>query len=134
MARPIKDTSAEPLDQNLLLRVTQTQKHKLLPEYAAASGMTESDYARNRLFNAAPRERIATPERAELIKALGQLGFIRSDMIHVRADINQILKDRWAYKFVNPEQVEASLTALAKAIADVEAIADKVFNNLDNEH
>lgn len=120
MARPIKDASAEPLDEQLLLRVTKTQKHKLLPEYAATSGMSEADFARNRLFDIPPRQKKATPDRAALIKALGQLGFIRSD-------INQLLKDRWAYKFVAPEQVD-------KVFKAIEAIADHIHNDLEHDH
>ncbi|KAA9340350.1 hypothetical protein, partial [Larkinella humicola] len=64
MARPLKDDSAEPLDQPYLVRLTKTQRQKKLPELAASHGMTESDFIRYRVFNARPRQKKATPEVA----------------------------------------------------------------------
>ena len=132
MARPKKDPATSQ-GYRLNARLSDEQGRQL-EQNAAEAGMTVSDYVRALAVQAPPRKRIATPERAELIKALAQLGFLRSDMSHVRADINQMLKDRFAHKYMRPEQVEASLAALEKAIAAVEAISDKVFNSLENEH
>jgi hypothetical protein len=131
MARPTKDP-ANPLTFRVNLRMTDAEGQQLADD-AAAAGLTVSDHLRGLAVQAQPRRMKATPDRAALIEALGPLGFIRSDMIHVRADINQLLKDRWAYKFVSPERVDAALAKLETAISRVEAIADHVFNQLEND-
>lgn len=115
MARPLKEKSDEALEQKLWIRLTKSQK-QTLSEHAELSGMTESDYIRFKIFGDPPRQPKATPERAAFIKALGMLGFIRSD-------INQILKDRFAHQFVNPDRAE-------KAFSDIREIADALHDLL----
>jgi hypothetical protein len=132
MARPKKDP-AEQLTFRVNSRMTEIEGEKLEAD-AAAAGLTVSDYLRGLAVQAQPRQPKATPERAALILSLGPLGFIRSDISHARADINQMLKDRWAYKYIEPERVETVLAKMEAAIVAIEAIADKVHNNLDNEH
>lgn len=104
MARPTKDP-ADALTYRLNARMTDAEGQQLEQD-AAAAGLTVSDYVAQKLaLRAKPRQIKATPERAAWIKALGTLG-------HIRADLNQVLKDRWAYKFVTPERVEGIFAAL----------------------
>ena len=117
MARPVKPP-AEQLTERAIFRVTESEARQL-EQAAADSGQTVSDFVRGLVLKAKPRRTKATPERAALIVALGTLGFIRSD-------INQVLKDRWAYKFVEPERVES-------IFARIEAIADHIHNSLEND-
>ena len=118
MARPTKNP-ADALTYRLNARMTDAEGQQLEAD-AAEAGKTVSDYVAGKLaVRSQPRRMKATPERAALIKALGPLGAIR-------ADINQLLKDRWAYKFVNPEQVER----VFKAIEDM---ADHILNDLEND-
>lgn len=117
MARPIKDP-ADQLTYRANARMTDAEGQKLEAD-AAAAGKTVSDHLRGLAVQAPPRRTKATPDRAALIKALGPLGSIR-------ADINQLLKDRWAYKFVNPDQVER----VFKAIEDM---ANHILNDLEND-
>ena len=117
MARPVKPP-AEQLTERAIFRVTEGEARQI-EQAAADSGQTVSDFVRGSVLKAPPRRTKATPERAALIVALGTLGFIRSD-------INQILKDRWAYKFVEPERVES-------IFARIEAIADHIHNSLEND-
>lgn len=133
MARPKKDP-AQQLTYRVNARMTDAEGQKLEAD-AAATGLTVSDHLRGLATSGTsrPRRIKATPERAALIKALGPLGFIRTDLQRVRADINQILKDRWAYKFVKPEQMDAAIANLEKAIIQIEAVSDKVFNHLEHD-
>lgn len=117
MARPPKDP-AEQLTERATFRLTESEARQIA-QAAADSGQTVSDFVRGVVLKAKPRRTKATPERAALIAALGTLGFIRSD-------INQVLKDRWAYKFVQPERVEG-------IFARIEAIADHIHNGLEND-
>ena len=117
MARPTK-TPDQPRDKTAKFRVTDAELSQL-ERLATESGQTISDYLRGKALNAQPVRHKASPERAALIVALGPLGSIRSD-------INQVLKDRWAYKFVEPERVEG-------IFARIEAIAEHIVNSLEND-
>lgn len=117
MARPPKPQD-EQLTHRGNFRLTDAEGQQLESD-AAAAGLTVSDYVRGLVVQAKPRFPKASPDRAALIKALGILGFVRSD-------INQILKDRWAYKFVAPERVESVFDR-------IEAIADHIHNQLEND-
>lgn len=120
MARPTKPPASSLL-KTARFRVTETELAETLPELAKAAGYTTvSDYCRAQTLNAKPRRKKATPERLALIAGLGQLG-------HIRSDINKLLQDRWAYKYVTPEQV-------AKALAKIEALADTIQTALSDGH
>lgn len=116
MARPTKPATVK-LSKLVQFRVTDAESLQL-QQTAEASGLSESDYCRGRILNSKPRRRKSDPDRLALIADLGSLG-------HIRADINQLLKDRWAYKYVTPEQVQ-------KVFSDIEAIADKIQNDLSD--
>lgn len=116
MARPTKPAAVR-LTQLVQCRMSESEFLQLT-EAANASGLSVSDFCRVRLTNAKPRRKKATPERLALIAGLGSLGNIRSD-------INQLLKDRWAYKYVTPEQLQ-------KAFAAIEAIAGTILNDLSD--
>lgn len=103
MARPSKP-AAEKLTRRGNFRLTETEGQQLDNDRAAA-GLSESDYVRGLIVKAKPRRQASTPERQALIKWLGQLG-------NVRADINQLVKDRQAHHFVKPEDVEAALKSV----------------------
>lgn len=115
--RPIKDTTlkrtATPCVRYAPAELVQLEAN------AAAAGMSVSDWTRHRTINAKPQRRQATPERQALIKALGQLG-------HIRADINQLVKDRQAHHFVKPEDAEAAFKAIT-------LIADQILNDLSGD-
>lgn len=103
MARP-KKTPDEQLTYRANFRATTLQGQQI-EQAAAEAGKTVSDYLLGLAVGAKPRRKKATPERAAIITALTQLG-------PIRADINQLVKDRISHKFVNPEQVQRSLAAL----------------------
>lgn len=105
MARPTKDP-ADALTYRLNVRMTDAEGQQLESD-AAQAGLTLSDHATRKLeVRSKPRRMKATPERQALITGLGMLG-------HIRADINQLVKDRMAHKFVRPEDVEAALQAVS---------------------
>ena len=103
MARPTKDP-AQQLTYRLNARLTGAEGQQLEQD-AAAAGLSVSDYVRGLAVRAKPRRMKATPEQQAIIKGLGQLG-------NIRADINQLVKDRQKHHFVKPEQVEATLQAI----------------------
>lgn len=115
MARP-KKTPDEQLTYRKNFRATAAEGEHI-EKAAAEAGQTVSDFLRGLAVGAKPRRKKATPERLALIMALTQLG-------PIRADINQLVKDRIAHKFVNPEQVQRSLAAL-------EDIAHKIHKDLE---
>jgi len=117
MARPLKDP-VNALTKTARFRVTEAELIKL-ETLATLAGSTVSDYCRARTLNAKPRRQTITPERQALIRALGQLG-------NIRADINQLVKDRQQHFFVKPDDVEAAL----QAITD---LADRILNDLSGD-
>ena len=114
MARPNK----APADQRTKRPIFRTSENESarIEQSAADAGLTVSDYLRGLVLNAKPRLVKASPERAALIKALGTLG-------NIRADINQILKDRFAHEYVPIERVDKVFTA-------IEDLADKILTEL----
>lgn len=107
--RPIKDP-ADKRTKTPCVRYTPAELVQLETN-AAAAGMSVSDFTRFRTLGIKPDRPQATPERQALIKYLGQLGYIR-------ADINQLVKDRQSHHFVNPVDVEAALTTIT-TLADM---------------
>lgn len=114
MARPTKPDSVK-LSKTARFRVTETEFLKL-EEMAKNEGLTLADFCRIRLMAAKPRSRKVTPERLSLITALGTLG-------NIRADINQLLKDRHAHRFVKPDDVQ-------KVFIDIRKIAHQIQMDL----
>jgi hypothetical protein len=115
MARPTK-TPEETRKVPLKFWGTEAEAAEI--DAAAASfDLNRSDFMRTRCLGVKPRHKKASPERAALITALGQLGYIRSD-------INQLVKDRLSHKFVNPEQAE-------RAIASIESLALEIHKILE---
>lgn len=118
MARPTK-TEKQAFDMVLPIRLTKEQ-HQSLKFKADQEGLNVSDFVRGKLLNAKPRQPKAQPHEVAAIKALGTLG-------NIRADINQILKDRFSHVFVHPQRMEKSLT-------DIEEIANHIHNILANDY
>jgi hypothetical protein len=116
--RPIKDP-ADKRTETPCVRYTPAEIVQL-DKNAAAAGMSVSDFTRFRTLGIKPQRPKATPEQQEAIRALGQLG-------NIRADINQLVKDRQAHHFVKPENVEAAL----KAITDLADQLLKLSGNGD---
>ena len=118
MARPTK-TENQAFDMILPIRLTKEQ-HEALKIKADQEGLNVSDFVRGKLLNAKPRSKKSAPHVVEAVKALGTLG-------NIRADINQILKDRFSHVFVHPDRME-------KGIKAIENIADhlhKIFKSHD---
>lgn len=114
MARPIK-TPAEGLTKTARFRVTDAELSEQLPANAAAAGFANvSDFCRAQTLNAKPRRPTTTPERQTLIKALSQLG-------NIRADLNQLVKDRQAHRFVKPDDAEAVFKAITQIADQIQA-------------
>ena len=114
MARPNKKV----IDQRIRIaqmRLTASE-WETLTILASQSQLTVSDFMRGKILGAKPRCLKATPETVSLLKGLGELG-------HIRSDINQILKDRWAYKFVPPVRVSEVFLA-------IESISTAIHENL----
>lgn len=110
MARPTKPTTVK-LSKTVQYRVPEDRYEQLQNEATEAGFLSVSDYCRARDLRMKPRRKKATPERLALIAGLGSLG-------NIRADINQLLKDRWAYKYVTPDQVQSVFAAI-EAIAEI---------------
>lgn len=114
MARPTKDK--DPLDKVLPpIRLTAIQAEGLKAK-AEQAGLSLSDFVRYELTKAKPRQPKAQPHEIEAVKALGRLG-------NIRADLNQILKDRFSHVFVHPDRME-------KALQAVENMADQLHDIL----
>lgn len=103
MTRPHKSGEGKR-DLVIRARFTATEKQKLFL-LAAEAGLTPSDFIRSRTIGAAPHIRKATPERAAMIEALGQLGKIGSN-------VNQIARA------LNRRQESGELTGLSVAEID----------------
>jgi hypothetical protein len=69
------------------IRLTEAEI-KTLTDLAAGAGMTLSDFMRARAFGAKPRINLASPERAEFIKALAGLGKIGSNVNQIAKALN----------------------------------------------
>jgi hypothetical protein len=106
MARPTK-TPADKRTITARVRLTPTEAEQLM-QLAESEGLTLSDFLRVKAVKAKPRQQRALPHEVEAVKALGTLG-------NIRADINQILKDRFSHVFVHPQRMEQGL----KAIEDI---------------
>ena len=105
MARPTK-IPADQLTRRGNFRLTEAEGQQLDHD-AAAAGQSVSDYVRGLVVRAKPRRVQASPERRAIIASLGQLG-------NIRADINQLVKDRQAHSFVRPEDVSAALSSITR--------------------
>ena len=114
MARPTK-TPADQLTFRGGFRLTEAERQQLVYD-AAAAGQSVSDYVRGLVVRSKPRRARVTPELQALVTGLGVLG-------NIRADINQLIRDRHAYRFVKPEDVEAALKA-------VSTLADLILSEL----
>lgn len=86
--------------------------------------MSVSDFTRFRTLGVKPNRPQATPERQALIRALGQLG-------NVRADLNQLVKDRQAHTFVKPEDAEAAFKSIALIPDMIHAELDRINKELN---
>ena len=115
MARPVKTLDSQRT-KTVKFRVTEAEIMEL-EKLASDAGLTLSDFLRGLALNTKPRSPKATPDRIALIKSLGTLG-------NIRADINQVLKDRQHHKFVEPERVETVFTA-------IETIAYRIHEELE---
>ena len=118
MARPEK-TPDQSRSQFVKFRVTDAELTQL-DQLATDAGLTVSDYVRGNALNAKPRQTKASPDRAALIKVLGMLGYNR-------AELNQILKERWTQTFVDPARFDA-------AFAIIEECADLIHAALEHDY
>ena len=87
MARPHK-TGEETRDFTIRVRVTPAEK-KRLKTSADEQGLTVSDFMRLNSLSTAPLFKRATPERAEFIMTLAQLGKIGSNVNQIARALNQ---------------------------------------------
>jgi hypothetical protein len=94
----------------LHIRLT-AEEHTRLNEQAAERGLTVSDLIRTTALNTKPRLRKADPERAALIKGLGELGKIGSNVNQIAHELH---RDRIAGKGprVPDGLIEAALYAI----------------------
>jgi exoribonuclease R len=117
MARPTKEQA--PLDKVLPpIRVTAEQA-QILKDKAEKAGLNLSDFLRVELLNAKPRQRKKpAPPIEKAIESLGQLGSIR-------ADLNQILKDRFVHTFIKPERAEKAFKAIEDLSNHLHSVIEK---------
>ena len=118
MARPKKDIEARVFV--IQARVTADELVRLR-DLASTFEVSMSDFIRLKLLASKPRRRRLSPELGVLIRALGTIG-------NIRADLNQILKDRWAHRYVRPSQIESIFDSLSKIS---NAIHDNLRDNGD---
>lgn len=85
MARPRKPDS-EQLTHRIQFRLCEKDYEKLLE---LSEGYDISDYCRKAILSKTPRRRKATPERETLIRILGELGKIGSNMNQIARSVNR---------------------------------------------
>ncbi len=85
MARPRKPDS-EQLTHRIQFRLCEKDYEKLLE---LSEGFDLSDYCRKAILSKTPRRRKATPERETLIRILGELGKIGSNLNQIARSGNR---------------------------------------------
>lgn len=91
MARPEKSGDARR-EKIVRVRFTAIEKQQLVL-LAKEAGQTPSDFIRGKTVHSAAHIKKATPERAEFIAALGQLGKIGSNLNQVARALNRKTDD-----------------------------------------
>jgi len=91
-----KTKHAKRRTERVEIRLTEQERIDL-GEHALEAGAEVSDYIRSKIFGTAPRKHArATGERAELIKSLGELGKIGSNLNQIARALNrEIIPDKW---------------------------------------
>ncbi len=87
MTRP-KKGSNDKRELIIKVRMNLVEKNQLRVNSKNA-GMTPSDFIRSRTVESTPLIKKATPERAEFISALGQLGKIGSNLNQIARALNR---------------------------------------------
>jgi len=113
MARPQKggDDKRELI---VRFRLTAAEK-KQISVNAASVGMTTSDYIRNRILGSQPHIKKATPERADMIRMLGHLGKIGSNINQVARALNRKGDD----SSISPELIAYTLQEVKTLAAHI---------------
>lgn len=105
------------------LRTTEEDKQKLI-ELAKGMGMTITDFVKSRTLGNPPRMRKATFDREILIRLLGELGKVGSN-------INQIAKvmntDKKTFYSVTVKE-----TLIAQTLTSVTTLSSEILKQLDH--
>jgi transposase-like protein len=99
MARPLKD-DGNKRNSVIQVRFTAAEKSRLV-RTADERGFTVSDFIRVHSLNAAPLHRKASGQRADLIKALAELGKVGSNVNQVAKALNTLMKNEKAERVPN---------------------------------
>lgn len=120
MARPTK--TEDKRTERLELRLSPDEK-KRIEEAAKEAGYTPSDFIRVKVIDSKPRTKIATPDRAILLKGLAELGKIGSN-------INQIARHYNRKADTEGETLPPQL--LAYSLQGVETLTRHLITQLEN--
>lgn len=114
MARPRKP-DFEQLTHRIQFRLCEKDYEKLLE---LSEGFDLSDYCRKVILSKTPRRRKATPERETLIRILGELGKIGSNL-------NQIARS-------NNRGRPQDMANIARGLQELQSVGELLRNNLIN--
>lgn len=124
MARPKKKPGAFRTFR-LEIRLTQSEQTALFLK-ATESGLSMSDYVRLTVLNVPPIQKKAEPERAALIKILGQLG-------KIGGNVNQIAHELHRERITGQGRIVKDETITA-ALDGVKVLSDHLINKLSSGH
>lgn len=92
----------------------------LMEQLAFDAGLTVTDLVKSKIMSVTPKRHRASPERLALIKGLGELGRIGSN-------INQIAKALNSGQYVSPADISEGLNELTQ-------LSDRIHKSLGNGH
>jgi len=87
MGRPFSPAEARRVIR-LHIRLTAVEELRLL-ELATANGLTVSDFVRGVVLNSTPQLKKSDPERVALIRGLGELGKIGSNINQIAHELHR---------------------------------------------
>ena len=124
MPRPTK-THADRRVKRIEIRLTETEEVCLI-DLAKERGLSLSDHVRQVVLNCKPRIQKATPERAVLIKGLGDLGRVGNNLNQIAKALNtDILINR---RNTLPDQI------ITETLTVLHTLSCHLVNTLTNGH
>jgi hypothetical protein len=124
MARPKKKLE-EKLTETIEIRCSKKQK-QLLQFKANGKGLSLSDFARGKIMGAPPRVQQANPFRAQMIKGLGQLGKIGSNLNQIARAINR--------REAIGSEVPVTGAQIQSALNELQQLKQELLNYLTDGH
>ena len=122
MARPPKEVD-EKKGNIVKFRATDAEKQSI-EQRAFDEGLTTTDLIKLKVLGKEPKRRKASPERAILIKGLGDLGRIGSNINQIARALNRDHNGQW----------DVPKDAIAAALYDLTRLSNHIINSLESGH